>query len=996
MESADRDDNNLAESEVDTESDEPPPTSLSKIERSLGQINWYIREVKLELQNLHNTDDIQKTRTLALESISQSNRLLKCLDKRDRRVTRGRITKLKNMNFKHSTRLPTMVEADESPMEVSSDLEVDSSISGRHIDVLNGNTSVTGQKEVSEVVESLLNDVNKTSLEGGDNLSLNNNDGILKSSENQVQRQKEVEQSNDIEVNEAVLATETVEKQIDSEVIGNCIEITQKVNEDLENVVTTEKRLDKSLVGIAASKASEAQVENPSSNLLLSNDTQNTQVSPETLALFNTEPDEEMDFDDEEEFDSEESLYGDDSDEEEVAEETPSQKVAVTEVREGIKDLSVESQEKQVEERVLEPLNPMSLFGNSYHNSYGSLPSNSYQYLYSEPPAEEVVNQQEEEVIPPIQPIFTDHASLLQFLKKEDSGNNADQNNVKKEAEAIQKTSVVVKEEETELVNKDQDVGNEDVGRDEQMDIHEHTNADATNSETLQHEDTVEKSIEPKVEEASSSAEDNGKEAQAEHVAREAESVRPVDRTLSLRDLFDGESIVGKEIENDETDSDFNDQSETSRLLAQKDREFEVDDQYIDDDVIVVDDEPTGVKKELPELAQFFEEKKAPEVVTVSSDEDVNVEMSRKRKFDTESECSETRRAKKQKLNLEAVSNEEQEIQNRRRLAVRDGKVEGVQFVDDIYEAEAKGLPVVKLMCLDEYEGFRLEAPEHIRCKLRYHQAEALSFMYKMLINHIGDQKHQGVILGHCMGLGKTMVCISFLYMMTLHEKLKHHVKNVVIVSPLSVIHNWKEEFVKWLPKGQETFSVSLIESSDSKAKRHEKLRRWYKDDKPSVVIMGYDLFKGLQVDHLGYLSGNGPTFLICDEAHIAKNQNTQIFRALSQIKTNLKVAVTGTPMQNNFKEMFNLVELVRAGALGSFKAFEKLFEEPIKSGSCVDASIEAKKLRFERICILKERMRGVLHYRGMEFLEDQIPPKHEYAVYLTLSQTQIEYYQDS
>ena len=81
------------------------------------------------------------------------------------------------------------------------------------------------------------------------------------------------------------------------------------------------------------------------------------------------------------------------------------------------------------------------------------------------------------------------------------------------------------------------------------------------------------------------------------------------------------------------------------------------------------------------------------------------------------------------------------------------------------------------------------------------------------------------------------------------------------------------------------------------------------------------------------YLHKPGPDILVCDEGHVLKNDRTKLFKALFEIETKRRILLTGTPLQNNLKEYYILVNFLRPGFLGDRDYFKKEFDEPIRKG---------------------------------------------------------------
>ncbi|CAE7668541.1 XNP, partial [Symbiodinium microadriaticum] len=73
------------------------------------------------------------------------------------------------------------------------------------------------------------------------------------------------------------------------------------------------------------------------------------------------------------------------------------------------------------------------------------------------------------------------------------------------------------------------------------------------------------------------------------------------------------------------------------------------------------------------------------------------------------------------------------------------------------------------------------------------------------------------------------------------------------------------------------------------------------------------------------------PDIVVLDEAHYLKQTSSQIFSVIDSIRTKRRIALTGSPMQNNLRELWSMIEFVKAGHLNSYKMFEKRFKIPIE-----------------------------------------------------------------
>ncbi|KAG4919770.1 hypothetical protein JHK82_057198 [Glycine max] len=204
--------------------------------------------------------------------------------------------------------------------------------------------------------------------------------------------------------------------------------------------------------------------------------------------------------------------------------------------------------------------------------------------------------------------------------------------------------------------------------------------------------------------------------------------------------------------------------------------------------------------------------------------------------------------------------------------------------------------------------------PPSISAKLKAHQITGIRFMWENIIQSIrkvksGD-KGLGCILAHTMGLGKTFQVIAFLY--TAMRCVDLGLRTVLIVTPVNVLHNWRQEFIKWRPSELKPLRVFMLEDV-SRDRRAELLAKWR--SKGGVFLIGYAAFRNLSFGkhvkdrHMAreicHALQDGPDILVCDEAHMIKNTKADVTQALKQVKCQRRIALTGSPLQNNLMEYY-------------------------------------------------------------------------------------------
>ncbi|XWS58430.1 hypothetical protein CRYUN_Cryun08bG0033000 [Craigia yunnanensis] len=307
---------------------------------------------------------------------------------------------------------------------------------------------------------------------------------------------------------------------------------------------------------------------------------------------------------------------------------------------------------------------------------------------------------------------------------------------------------------------------------------------------------------------------------------------------------------------------------------------------------------------------------------------------------------------------------------------------------------------IVNVRREDDEEAVRI--PPSISAKLKVHQIAGIRFMWENIIQSItkvrsGD-KGLGCILAHTMGLGKTFQVIAFLYIAMRSVDLG--LKTALIVTPVNVLHNWRQEFMKWRPSEGKPLRVFMLEDVP-RERRAELLAKWRA--KGGVFLISYAAFRNLSLGkhvkdrHIArdicHALQDGPDILVCDEAHTIKNTRADTTQALKQVKCQRRIALTGSPLQNNLMEYYCMVDFVREGFLGSSHEFRNRFQNPIENGQHTNSTHEDVKIMNQRSHILYEQLKGFVQRMDMTVVKKDLPPKTVFVIAVKLSPLQRKLY---
>ncbi|KAJ8108907.1 hypothetical protein ONZ43_g6283 [Nemania bipapillata] len=199
---------------------------------------------------------------------------------------------------------------------------------------------------------------------------------------------------------------------------------------------------------------------------------------------------------------------------------------------------------------------------------------------------------------------------------------------------------------------------------------------------------------------------------------------------------------------------------------------------------------------------------------------------------------------------------------------------------------------------------------------MRDYQLEGLTWMYEICLQGMSG------ILADEMGLGKTIQVISLVAL--LREQEEYFGPHLVI-APLSTLSNWQDEFHKWTPTIPFVLYHGTIEERQQIFR--DNIMKHYQKGSPTgkfpVVCTSYEM---VLRDHAA-LSKIDWAFIVVDEGHRMKNADAKLFRELQQFKSATRLLITGTPLQNNLKELWSLLHFLMPETFLDWEAFEVWFD---------------------------------------------------------------------
>lgn len=196
-----------------------------------------------------------------------------------------------------------------------------------------------------------------------------------------------------------------------------------------------------------------------------------------------------------------------------------------------------------------------------------------------------------------------------------------------------------------------------------------------------------------------------------------------------------------------------------------------------------------------------------------------------------------------------------------------------------------------------------IELPKSLVGTLRAYQEIGYRWLYTNI------NKGFGCCIADDMGLGKTIQVISLILKLKEERRLK---KPVLVVCPTTLMGNWKRELNNFSP------SLNVL--------TYHGFNREFSTN-CDVILTTYAI---LRIDLEKFQKTNWD-LLIIDEAQNIKNPSTSQTQAIKAIKAQMKVAMTGTPVENRLSELWSIFDFINKGYLGSLTDFSKNYSIPIE-----------------------------------------------------------------
>jgi SNF2 family DNA or RNA helicase len=246
-----------------------------------------------------------------------------------------------------------------------------------------------------------------------------------------------------------------------------------------------------------------------------------------------------------------------------------------------------------------------------------------------------------------------------------------------------------------------------------------------------------------------------------------------------------------------------------------------------------------------------------------------------------------------------------------------------------------------------------VRVPSTLHTELRHYQQEGLNWLHFLHENEFGG------VLADDMGLGKTVQVIAFL----LHLKESGSKSTHLLLVPTSLLFNWQVELQRFAPSLK-----CLTLHGANRTKNTETLEQY------DIILTSY----GTLLTDITYLRRFQFSYVLLDESQQIKNPDSQRYQAVQMLKSRNRLAITGTPFENNTMDLYAQFSVVCPGLLGSKKYFQDIYSTPIDRFENRQRSEE-----------LQQKIRPFLLRRTKEDVIQELPDKIEQILYCPMGEAQ-------
>jgi hypothetical protein len=280
-----------------------------------------------------------------------------------------------------------------------------------------------------------------------------------------------------------------------------------------------------------------------------------------------------------------------------------------------------------------------------------------------------------------------------------------------------------------------------------------------------------------------------------------------------------------------------------------------------------------------------------------------------------------------------------------------------------------------KLLIPDQIPA--LLPPSGLHCDMRRYQVEGLSWMHWLQSANLGG------CLADDMGLGKTIQTLALLQYnrenykpdektflpetLTLFENPVQKFTSLIVV-PASILYNWENEIRRFTPE----MKVYCYKGNQ----RRKSTSYFFHFD---IILSSYHTVRQ-DIDIMSLFNFH---YIILDESQVIKNPASMVFKTMIRLKSDHKLVLTGTPVENSLTDLWTQLNFVNPGLLGNLSFFRREYAKPIEKKRDDDKELQLRKI-----------IKPFILRRTKEMVARDLPPLTDQMVFCDMTEEQSQLYE--
>jgi SNF2 family DNA or RNA helicase len=298
-------------------------------------------------------------------------------------------------------------------------------------------------------------------------------------------------------------------------------------------------------------------------------------------------------------------------------------------------------------------------------------------------------------------------------------------------------------------------------------------------------------------------------------------------------------------------------------------------------------------------------------------------------------------------------------------------------LTDTFVDKEGDGFDKLEKLLIPEQIPVLL-SPSGLNCEMRQYQVEGLSWLHWLQTSKLGG------CLADDMGLGKTIQTLALLQYnnenlpsdnrkfsrdkLTLFEDPVQKFTSLIVV-PASLIYNWENEIKRFAP-GMKVCSY--------KGNQRKKSTSYFKGF--DIILSSYHTVR----QDIDIISMYHFHYIILDESQVIKNPASMVYKTMIRLKSDYRLVLTGTPVENSLTDLWTQLNFVNPGLLGNLSFFRREFAKPIEKKRDDDKEVKLRKI-----------IKPFILRRTKEMVAKDLPPVIEQTVFCDMTEEQAKLYEE-